>query len=92
MSGDQAPSTIRWTFSKSPTAAVYVNHDPEDAPPHPGPSWTRFVCISDTHSRKYDIPLGDVLLHAGDLSAGGAYKRLKVTLEWLKTLPHPIKM
>lgn len=76
----------------SPTAAVYVKYDPEEPPPHPGPTWTRFVCISDTHSRIYQIPAGDVLLHAGDLSAGGAFKRLKVTLDWLKTLPHPVKM
>ncbi|KZT71364.1 Metallo-dependent phosphatase [Daedalea quercina L-15889] len=79
------------TFSSS-TATVYVKYSAENPPPHPGPSWTRFICISDTHSRVYKVPPGDVLLHAGDLSAGGAYKRLKVTLDWVATLPHPIKI
>ncbi|KAH9930652.1 Metallo-dependent phosphatase [Fomitopsis serialis] len=76
----------------SSSATVYVKYNSEDPPPHPGPSWTRFVCISDTHSHVYKVPPGDVLLHAGDLSAGGAFKRLKVTLDWLKTLPHPVKV
>jgi hypothetical protein len=31
-------------------------------------SWTRFVCISDTHCNMFDVPEGDVLLHAGDLT------------------------
>ncbi|TFY62358.1 hypothetical protein EVJ58_g3907 [Rhodofomes roseus] len=76
----------------SATTAVYVKYDPQDPPPHPGLSWTRFVCISDTHSHAYRVPPGDILLHAGDLSAGGAFKRLRVTLNWLKTLPHPVKI
>jgi hypothetical protein len=31
-------------------------------------SWTRFVCISDTHCNTFEVPEGDVLLHAGDLT------------------------
>lgn len=59
---------------------------------HPGDGWTRFVCISDNHSRKFDVPSGDVLLHAGDLSSWGEYKQLEKTVKWLETLDHPTKM
>ncbi|KAG2149321.1 Metallo-dependent phosphatase-like protein [Suillus clintonianus] len=61
-------------------------------PPHPGSNWTRFVCISDTHSHTFHIPAGDVLLHAGDLSSWGSLSQLIVTVEWLKSLNHPVKM
>lgn len=40
-------------------------YDPESPPTAPSLNYTRFVCISDTHSRTYHIPPGDVLLHAG---------------------------
>ncbi|TFK55026.1 Metallo-dependent phosphatase, partial [Heliocybe sulcata] len=61
-------------------------------PPHPGSDWTRFVCISDTHSRRYPVPPGDVLLHSGDLSLYGSFSALHKTIAWLQTLPHPLKI
>jgi hypothetical protein len=61
-------------------------------PPHPGSDWTRFVCISDTHSHTFHVPTGDVLLHAGDLSSWGSLSQLIITVEWLKSLDHPVKM
>lgn len=73
------------------TARTYI-HSP-DLPPHPGPEWTRFVCISDTHSRThYILPPGDVLLHAGDLSSWGYPEQLKKTLDWVERLDYPMKM
>ncbi|KZP23707.1 Metallo-dependent phosphatase [Athelia psychrophila] len=75
------------------TAAVSARVYEELIPPHPGPEWTRFVCISDTHSiTKFNMPPGDVLLHAGDLSSWGEPKHLNKTLEWLKTLDYPTKI
>jgi hypothetical protein len=71
---------------------VYVDYDRGAAPPHPGKTWTRFVCISDTHSRRFKIPSGDVLLHAGDLSSWGYADQLDRTMAWLKSLEHPMKM
>ncbi|KAI6036869.1 Metallo-dependent phosphatase-like protein [Pisolithus microcarpus] len=62
------------------------------APPHPGAGWTRFVCISDTHSGIFRLPYGDVLLHAGDLSSYGALSQLTRTVDWLKSLKHPVKI
>lgn len=76
----------------SDTARVYVSYDIADPPPHPGDRWTRFVCISDTHSRRYSVPPGDVLLHSGDLSSWGQLAQLRKTVDWIKTLPHPTKV
>lgn len=74
------------------SARVYLDYDQESIPPHPGSNWTRFVCISDTHSRVFSIPAGDVLLHAGDLSSWGHPHQLNTTLLWLKSQTHPTKM
>lgn len=50
------------------------------------------MCLSDTHSKTFAVPAGDVLLHAGDLSSWGSVKQLKVTVDWLLSLPHPVKI
>jgi 3',5'-cyclic AMP phosphodiesterase CpdA len=75
-----------------PSAQIWNNYDVNHVPPHPGEGWTRFVCISDTHSRKFNVPPGDVLLHAGDLSSWGYPEQIEFTLTWLRSLAHPIKM
>ena len=84
-------------FDAEPSRASHgavVVHDNygNDVPPHPGQGWTRFVCISDTHSMTFNLPPGDVLVHTGDLSAWGRVSQLEVTVEWLLSLPHPTKM
>ncbi|KAF8078148.1 Metallo-dependent phosphatase-like protein [Lyophyllum atratum] len=73
-------------------ARVFVDYEQASPPAHPGNGWTRFVCVSDTHSRIYAVPEGDVLLHAGDLSSWGHPEQLEVTLTWLRTLEHPCKI
>ena len=78
--------------SQHPSYAIHVDVEGTPLPPHPGPGWTRFVCISDTHSRKYRVPPRDVLLHGGDLSSWGHPSQLATTIEWLKSLEHPVKM
>jgi len=70
-------------------AKIYL--DPETVPPHPGDEWTRFVCISDTHDCTPVVPDGDVLLHAGDISAG-IPESVKSMFDWLKGLPHQTKV
>jgi hypothetical protein len=72
--------------TSEPVSRVHVN----DAPRHPGAGWTRFVCISDTHSRRFEVPPGDVLIHAGDLSHYS--KNLLGAIEWLSSLEHRTKM
>lgn len=83
--------TTQPTMSSNDTR-VYLNYDIDNPPPHPGSEWTRFVCLSDTHSDIYPVPNGDVLLHSGDLSSWGYLPQLQKTMNWLKTLPHPVKM
>lgn len=56
----------------------------------------RFVCMSDTHSLihniKFDIPDGDVFIHAGDFSKCGQKDEVINFNKWLGTLPHKHKI
>lgn len=54
----------------------------------------KIVCISDTHGghHKMDIPEGDILIHAGDLSSRGTAKEIRRFNNWLEKLPHPHKI
>ncbi|PHH75791.1 hypothetical protein CDD82_4279 [Ophiocordyceps australis] len=61
-------------------------HPPRDKPP------IRVVCISDTHSRPVAVPPGDILIHAGDLTDDGSAAAIQHQLDWLKTLPHGVKI
>lgn len=56
---------------------------------HPCP--VNIVCISDTHNTKPDVPDGDVLVHAGDLTNTATIKELQQNLDWLNSLPHTHK-
>ncbi|KAG6905539.1 hypothetical protein DXG01_002087 [Tephrocybe rancida] len=77
---------------KTAGSVVHLEYDPQCLPASPGPEWTRFVCISDTHSRQFHVPDGDVLLHSGDLTNLGLEEEFKDALEWLYSLPHKIKI
>ncbi len=54
----------------------------------------RIVCISDTHSghQHFQIPSGDILLHAGDFSKRGREAEIIDFNAWLGTLPHKHKV
>ncbi len=54
----------------------------------------RIVAISDTHAlhRSVDIPPGDVLVHAGDITGHGAIDEVRGFNTFLATLPHPHKI
>lgn len=54
--------------------------------------WTRFVCISDTHSKLFEVPDGDVLLHAGDLTTWGHKDDMEKVVDWLCGMRHKVKM
>lgn len=49
----------------------------------------RLVCISDTHGEHeaVDLPEGDVLVHAGDITAHGVEQDLQRFLEWFSSRP-----
>jgi 3',5'-cyclic AMP phosphodiesterase CpdA len=84
---------LRKRTLRSPTAIVHLEYNPATLEPVPSPKeWTRFVCISDTHSHTFDVPPGDVLLHSGDLTKMGRKEEFVKTMEWLYALPHKIKM
>ncbi|KAL3448338.1 Metallo-dependent phosphatase-like protein [Aspergillus insuetus] len=84
----------------SPLAAlVYPLHHillrlrgpPRLPPPDARP--IRVVCISDTHTLEWtDIPDGDLLIHAGDLSNDGSAREIQAAVDWLNKLPHPRKV
>lgn len=58
----------------------------------PDPHLVTVVCISYTHATTSEIPIGDILLHAGDLTNKGTFAGLQSQLDWLNTLPHQHKM
>lgn len=54
----------------------------------------RIVCLSDTHGRHrgLDVPDGDLLIHAGDLTAVGEPVQVQEAADWLAALPHRHKV
>jgi predicted phosphohydrolase len=52
------------------------------------------VCVSDTHGHHdiTEIPPGDILVHAGDLTMFGSLDEVAAFDAWLGTLPHPHKV
>lgn len=54
----------------------------------------RLVCLSDTHGLhdKIVVPDGDVIVHAGDVTMGGAVKEFLSFIEWFAELPHVVKI
>ncbi|KAI4537354.1 hypothetical protein MG293_012217 [Ovis ammon polii] len=69
-----------------------VDPIPYDTPKPAG--HTRFVCISDTHSRTDGIqmPYGDILLHTGDFTELGLPSEVKKFNDWLGNLPYEYKI
>lgn len=54
----------------------------------------RIVCISDTHGdhERVTLPEGDVLIHAGDVTAHGSEQDYKAFLSWYSSQPHTYKL
>jgi len=50
------------------------------------------VCISDTHRLRAEVPEGDLLIHAGDLTDKGTIAELQEQIDWLDALPHAHKI
>lgn len=58
---------------------------------HPRPSQPpiRIVCLSDTHTHiPSDVPAGDILIHAGDMTNSGSVAEIQAQIDWLSSLPH----
>lgn len=57
--------------------------------PKPRQAPIRVVCISDTHTLiPQDVPDGDILIHAGDMTNAGSVADIQAQVNWLTTLPH----
>lgn len=54
----------------------------------------RVVALSDSHSlhRRFEIPAGDLLIHAGDMTSRGGLQELAEFNRFLGELPHPHKV
>src|SRR5665213_2149728 len=54
----------------------------------------KIVAISDTHRkhREVEVPDGDVLIHAGDITSSGEMGTIKDFAAWMKELPHCYKI
>ena len=53
----------------------------------------RFVALSDTHgNHNFDLPPGDVLLHAGDVSSRGLKSEIQRFLDWFSSLDYTYKI
>jgi Icc-related predicted phosphoesterase len=54
----------------------------------------RIVCISDTHGMhgEIEVPAGDLLVHAGDVSQRGRVEEIRGFGRWLAGLPHRRKI
>ncbi|WP_121666817.1 metallophosphatase domain-containing protein [Mesonia aquimarina] len=52
------------------------------------------ICISDTHNnhKKLEIPAGDILIHAGDLTEAGTKRELESFFKWFSEQPHQHKI
>lgn len=54
----------------------------------------KLVLISDTHNKHLDVdvPEGDILIHAGDVSSRGYEHEIKSFLNWFSNQPHKYKI
>ncbi|XP_033733429.1 metallophosphoesterase MPPED2-like isoform X2 [Pecten maximus] len=84
-----------WQYMKK-EQKVIKKHLVEDAESAIPEGHLRFVCISDTHSKiengVFQVPSGDVLIHAGDFTMIGLPKDIDKFNKYLGTLPHKVKI
>ncbi|KGO68081.1 hypothetical protein PITC_053390 [Penicillium italicum] len=71
---------------QKPSAAPIPLQNDSNLPP------IRIICISDTHNATPLLPPGDILVHAGDLTAHGTSDEVQAQLHWLSSQPHKHKI
>lgn len=63
---------------------IITNNEPRSDPS----TYITVVCISDIHNTQPQLPDGDLLLVAGDLTEHGTIEELSRQLDWLSEQPH----
>ncbi|KAI0132029.1 Metallo-dependent phosphatase-like protein [Xylariales sp. AK1849] len=70
---------------------VWLRGNPVKPPTGKAP--IKIVCLSDTHEGIVrNVPDGDLLIHAGDLTNSGTTHDIQKQLDWLVSLPHAHKV
>ncbi|KAJ6132365.1 hypothetical protein N7471_007580 [Penicillium samsonianum] len=91
---NRQPPTLWEQFLAQPcifhARKLYTWHQPIPAKPLTNP--VSIICVSDTHNSQPNLPDGDILIHAGDLTQSGSLKELQATLTWLRAQSHPTKI
>ena len=72
-------------------AAILARHSAR-APAANQANPVKVVCISDTHNQQPEVPPGDILIHAGDLTESGSFDEVQAGLTWLSSQPHRFKI
>lgn len=81
------------TMTSPQAPKIWTSYDPKQPPALTDDAHVRFVIISDTHGTEpADVPNGDVLLHSGDLTKLGDHNEVQAQMDWIVSLPHPIKV
>ena len=83
-------SPLRTLVSLIYSILLSLRGPPFKPPRHKPP--VRVVCISDTHTNTRDIPDGDVLIHAGDMTNAGTVQEIQAQIDWMASLPHREKI
>jgi predicted phosphodiesterase len=97
MGSENKPRVIRLPGQRRRNLAttllkLHPLHSSPMTPSMTATSSVRIVCISDTHNTQPDLPLGDVLIHAGDPTENGSYDEIQAQLTWLSGQPHRYKI
>ncbi|CAH0051434.1 unnamed protein product [Clonostachys solani] len=61
-------------------------------PAQPVSNAVSVVCISDTHNYQPQLPDGEILIHAGDLSQSGTFDEVQKTILWIRQQPFEHKV
>ncbi|XP_071521717.1 metallophosphoesterase MPPED2 isoform X2 [Panulirus ornatus] len=86
--------TEAWEQLRSSQRMIKLNVKTPTTPPDE--KMLRFVCMSDTHCLtshlQFEIPAGDVFIHAGDFTRCGSPVEVEEFNSWIGSLPHKYKI
>ncbi|KAG7161900.1 UPF0046 protein C25E10.12-like [Homarus americanus] len=86
--------TEAWEQIRPNQRVIKLNVKTPTTPPNE--NMLRFVCMSDTHCLtshlQFEIPDGDVFVHAGDFTRCGSAAEIEEFNSWIGSLPHKYKV